>query len=205
MGMGEVLKGSMCYEQKAHVITSVAGSSLFRPGQAGLTPSPRSVGTMGYWCTYGLSDGHLRLCQLEIRLDMVSSTSLDSGGLLLGRQPVRDRRRGHDERDWRVEALDLQVPFSGTFVMAADRLEEPQWLPGYLRFPAMEYRIVRELSFDQGRLLESHDRSERIAEVRAVLPDYDSENAMSHDDEMRIRDSIQKKLIGGLLGSYWPP
>ena len=65
---------------------------------------------------------------------------------------------------YRYDGKQELVRFTGVLFLAADRIEHP-----HLEFycpPASRYRNVRQVRFDEGRLIEDEDRSQEVAEIR---------------------------------------
>lgn len=77
-----------------------------------------------------------------------------------------------------VKGLKEVIPFTGGLLLGAEFIRELYVHMGF--HPAYKYRIVREVVFDAGRLIEHHDRTREIAEFRSMLsarslhPGYDA-------------------------------
>jgi hypothetical protein len=136
-------------------ITAVDGAGLFDPAGHGLRPGPTSTACYrGFVCRYRVRDG-------ELTLDALQIGSAEPPGPLCGIGPRPDRYQG----TWRYHPLAIPVGFTGRllvgrgYVATGNHLNMGFW-------PAWMYAEVEELTFADGMLAATVDRSAELAAVR---------------------------------------
>ncbi|BAY13467.1 hypothetical protein NIES2098_66620 [Calothrix sp. NIES-2098] len=136
----------------------------------------------GYYCTYEVADTFLFLTQLNIGLSEAdqSKAEQEDGLKLFGKTPTRYTEYGHlihlisnktetqwESSDFKIDNLRELIPFTGGLLIGDDFIREMYVHMGF--HPAYKFRNVYELIFDNGQLIEEHDRSSKMAQLREML------------------------------------
>jgi hypothetical protein len=166
-------------------ITGTSGVGLFDPKDHGLTPVFMSTACYrGFSCRYSVDRGILFLDSLCIGLgrdERLRTRYNRNPPQLFGvtpRAPNYDEDKIPKDGNTIFEDLQHRVNYTGGLLIATDFIRELYVHMGF--HPAWKYRIVHELIFNDGELVESHDRSAAIAEFRddmkdaPLKPDVDS-------------------------------
>ncbi|MBD2441313.1 MULTISPECIES: hypothetical protein [Nostoc] len=172
------------YHQKFCDITGINGSGLFEPLQYGVKPVMISSACWrGYYCTYEVADKSLFLTQLNIGLSEADQLKAEQGdGLkLFGKTPARYTEYGQrihltsnktethwESSDFKIDGIRELIPFTGGLLLGNDFIRQMYVHMGF--HPAYKFRTVYELIFDHGQLVEEHDRSSQMAQLREMLP-----------------------------------
>jgi hypothetical protein len=151
----------MHIEDEVWWLWGVNGEGFFEPSEHGLNVSGWSSTACyrGFQSTYQIHLDYLRLHWLEINLD--KSTALP----INGRSP-----RKRSEKDfpawgnWIYPEVELPILFSGGLLLCRERVKKPPCGTGPELAWAVEH--AQELVFENGRLMESHNRSRAMAEIR---------------------------------------
>lgn len=147
------------YSPETYDLVGVDGHGLFQPRQHGLRPGGRSTACeRGFVCSYALSDAQL----------ILNGLSLSCGGkppALFGVGPTSDDRLGYTYR--RLRHL---VAFTGRLLIGTDFIPELYVHMGFQS--AWKYKTVRELEFDEGRLIVDTNQSEESAAQRERMAGY---------------------------------
>jgi hypothetical protein len=169
------------YRKKPRALAGINGSGLFDPAQHGIKPVMISTACWrGYYCTYEVEDGGLFLTEVHLGLGREDAAARGEGPKLFGRIPRRYTVLGHRQNvrtgevttswesgEFKVDDIREPVPFTGGLLLGDDFIHEMYVHMGF--HPAYKFRVVYELVFDGGRLVEEHDRSAQIAEFREML------------------------------------
>jgi hypothetical protein len=153
------------HRNKHYAIAGVSGSGLFDPAGYGVTPGAISSACWrGFHVDYTVRNAVLTVTSLTIGLSDSDRVLAAGGGLPFapGIKPVSAEFGGE-----RLEKLSLPVPYTGGLLLAEGFIQKLYVHMGF--HPAWKYRDVRELIFEQGRLLEDHDRTTAMAELREKL------------------------------------
>ena len=181
------------YRERSFSLAGVRGAGLFDPERHGIRPSWFSSACWrGFNCVYAIADGALILTQVNLGLGKEDSASADrgEGPRLFDRLPqrlVETVRLVHPRTGvvttslkstgFIVAELSEPIPFTGGLLLGCDfRWEMYDHMYNH---PALTFGEVHELIFDGGRLVEEHDRSEPMAELRQRIG--------SHRDEPPIQ------------------
>jgi hypothetical protein len=171
------------FRDKPRALAGINGSGLFDPAQHGIQPVMISTACWrGYYSAYEVADSALFLTEIHLGLGEgdTAAAARGEGPKLFGKVPRRYTEHGHrtnlrtgevttswESSDFRVGGLREVVPFTGGLLLGDDFIEEMYVHMGY--HPAYKFRVVHELVFDCGRLVEEHDRSAQMAEFREML------------------------------------
>lgn len=144
------------------------GTGLFDPADEGLKAVGWSTACSdGFHCVYEVRDQSLYLSTLYIGLkpEIVESMQRGDHPAVFGKIPRRyaeDFWHG-ESPDYIVDDLNEFIPYSGGLLIGhLSNFEFNQ--PFHQWFGLREYDVVLELVFDGGRLVETYDRSQAIAE-----------------------------------------
>jgi hypothetical protein len=155
-------------EGESHNVAGVSGDGLFDPEAYGLQPvSWNTACWRGYVATYALRDRRLVVRELELNLSMPhqGASATVAAPLLNG---VEARRSPEPYGfEYVYEDLGLLLPYNGGLLLARGFLDDLYVHMGF--HPAWKYRKVLELIFEEGRLIETHDVSKRIARLRKTM------------------------------------
>ena len=174
------------YGRKSHSLAGINGSGLFDPAQHGIMPIPHSTNCWrGYYCTYEVRGGALLLTEVHLSLGEgdQAAAARGEGPVLFGKVPWQYTEPGWRERLyawWRggvttsrkssyfkIDGIREPIPFTGGLLLGGDLIREMHVRMGF--DPAYKFRTVHELVFDSGRLIEEHDRSAQMAELRELI------------------------------------
>jgi hypothetical protein len=160
------INDTVFYLRREYAIAGINGSGLFDPEEHGISPVMISTACWrGYYCAYQVAEGMLRLKQLHIGLDKeaVAVAKRGEGPILFGVLPR------HDDRKWCFvyDGLRQFVPFTGGLLLAAGLIRGLRVPAGF--HPAWMYEGVRELIFEQGRVVQEADRSKEMAQIREEI------------------------------------
>lgn len=173
---------SFCYREKERSLAGINGTGLFDPAQQGVKAVAWSTACWrGFHCSYEVADGSLFLTQVNLGLSEEDKTAAarGEGPKLFGKVPRRYTEYGHstswhgevktswESSDFVVDGLRELVPFTGGLLLGDDFIPELYVHMGF--HPAYKFRTVSELIFDGARLVEEHDRSAQMAELREML------------------------------------
>jgi hypothetical protein len=151
------------YRDQEFSLVGWEGAGLFDPAQYGLKPFQVSTGNwVGYICTYAVADGVLRLERLEIGFgaDDRAASLRGAGPLLFGVRP----RLAEQDSYALYENLGQNMAFSGTLTLGADFVWDMYVHMGL--HPPWKYRVVWDLTFATGKLVQETDRSADMARMR---------------------------------------
>ncbi|MFO0826166.1 MAG: hypothetical protein U0792_24125 [Gemmataceae bacterium] len=171
------------YRKKPRSLAGVNGSGLFDPAQQGVKAVGWSTACWrGFHCSYEVVDGALFLTQVNLGLgeEDIATAARGKGPKLFGKVPrlytIHGRstnlRTGEVKTSWEssdfvVDDLWEVVPFTGGLLLGDEFIREMYVHMGF--HPAYKFRVVHELVFDAGRLMEEHDRSAQMTEFREML------------------------------------
>jgi hypothetical protein len=182
------------HRQIAHslVAVSVGGAGLFNPTALGFKPVCVSTASFrGYHLDYTIQDSGLVLTALDIGLGAPHALYARYGRspIFPGHWPVRGRL-GH----LRFEALSIPVPFTGGLLLGHEFIH-PFFDRDLYFQPIWRYQNVRELLFENGRVVEDHDRSSAMAEIRARYANSPQDSLLKTPDSAEAATSIQPSFL----------
>ena len=127
-----------------------------------------SANWKGYLVIYDLQDDKLVLNQLRITLGEFNKRDFTPklGPELNGVQPEYDPRQ---ELNNSYEDLNLRLNFTGGILLVKDFIQELYVHMGF--HPAWKFKTVYELVFQDGKLIEKRDMTEKMVEIRDKLAD----------------------------------
>ena len=139
------------------------GKGWFTPEDFGIDVAGASSTACyrGYCCAFNVIDNVLSLTKLQIHLD--ESNLLPLNGVL----PVKAKHFFDANFPNSYQNIQLPILFTGGFIIGQNGFKElPSSIGPEL---AWQYENVRELIFDQGKLIEEHDCSNAIERIRQEI------------------------------------
>lgn len=164
------VQDSLHYLGEQHVLAAFSDGEPFSPLDAGYRPVTASTACWrGYVCGYEVEDGQLRLRELWVnhQPDESPVTRPQQPPDLNGVAAVRDEDSLVGE--WHFRDVGLPLAYTGGLVIGREFIRELYVHMGF--HPAWKYRHVHELVFERGRLIQAHDASPRMAQLRTQMPD----------------------------------
>jgi len=162
------IRDSIRYQGRFFCIEEATGVGMFTPASHGLKPVPLATAChRGFVCSFSLTDGTLRLEALLLGIDPLSRLRIKYGKAtpLLGRPPQLDERFGNAAV---YPSLDWPVPLTGGLRLGAGFIHRSLLAPDF--DPLWPYEEAHELCFEDGALIEAHDRTEALARLRQAHP-----------------------------------
>lgn len=192
------------YRGEHHSLEGIQGRKLFDPEDHGFKPVEISTGCRrGFHCTYEVTTTELLLREVYLGLGErdTAAALAGKGGKLFGQLPKRYTECGRrinlstrevttswESSEFRVDQLSEPVSFTGGLLLCDDFMWEMREVGDYSSYPYM-WRVAHELVFENGRLVEEHDRSSEMTEYRDML------SAMKDFEKRSFRFPF---VIGGL-------
>jgi hypothetical protein len=140
-------------------LAGVDGRGLFDPRDHGIvTHAVSSACWRGFVNTYEVSEDRLWLVHLTIGFHGREAP------VVFGVKPEHEKG---DLPHYGYAGLKRPVDFTGGFLLGRDFVREMYVHMGF--HPGYAYRIVKEILFDEGRVLEQIDRSDEMAEIREAM------------------------------------
>ncbi|MHA1244943.1 MAG: hypothetical protein ACTSP7_10275 [Candidatus Heimdallarchaeota archaeon] len=175
------------YKNDEYYISGVSIGYLFRPADFGLQPySTMTACWNGYQVCYNIVDNHLVVETMLINLK-------DEEKIINGKKPIKLGKpdfnatgfeANHNFFKLLYKDLNLKIPFSGGLLITKDFIEEMYVHMGFQN--PMSYRIVYELTFENGELVKFTDISEVMEKRRNEGKNHD---ALPRSDE---KDAVGK-------------
>ena len=157
------------HRQISFVVSGISGAGLFDPEAHGIKPVALSSACWrGYVAHYSVIEGELFLTRFNLGLsDADTALALEGKGPeLFGVRPRRERVR-HSSCGFLYDDFQWPIPFTGGLLLADRFIQELYVHMGF--HPAWKFRQVREVIFNQGRVMEDHDRSQDMKSLRDEL------------------------------------
>ena len=176
-------------EGELHRVAGISGEGLFDPQAHGLRPVPWNTACWrGYVTTYALRDSRLVVRELELNL----STPHGDRSKPVVAPPLHgvEARRSPEPYGFEYVYEDLRMPltYTGGLLLARGVLDDLYVHMGF--HPAWKYRKVLELIFEEGRLIETHDVSRRIGQLRKAMVS----SPLGPDREQAVTDWIESSF-----------
>lgn len=154
------------YQGERYSLAGVRGEGLFDPNDHGVRPEPANTACWrGFVCGYKVSEDRLQLDSLVINLAEADLPKAQAGTLpgLVGKMPASVGGF------WGTEFSDLSMPiiFTGGFLIGREFIDDLYVHMGF--HPGWKYKVVHELLFKGGRLIEARDHSEDMEKIRSQM------------------------------------
>ena len=155
-------------EGESYSIAGVSGYGLFDPETHGLHPvSWNTACWRGYVTTYALQEKYLVIRELELNL----SPPHHDGSDPVTAPPLYGVKARHSPEpfgfEYVYEDVGMPLAYTGGLLLARGFIDDLHLHMGF--HPAWKYRKVMELIFEEGRIIETHDVSRRIARLRKTM------------------------------------
>lgn len=171
-------------DESIWTIERVAGSGLFEPEAHRLrVTSPHTACVRGYHCEYAIRDGELLLTSVSCGLPdaYVRKVAQGTPPTVFG-APLRERRSlrrpfdpttgqlGPEEMsstgEFFADGLAAPMDFTGGMLLCRDAINEHAWYSVHL------HNVVIEVRFERGRVVETTDHSEAMAQYRLAVDEW---------------------------------
>lgn len=150
------------FEGTEYSIVAISEPLSFEPREYGITPEAACTACWnGFWCVYNITEKGIYLEDLYINskddyypdIEGVAPLSEEDSG-------KRFAYMGHHL----YKGLNLKVPYSGKILVGDGFIHDYYIHMGYQR--AWAYKVLTELIFENGELIETNDQSHIAAEIR---------------------------------------
>ncbi|MGI6510237.1 MAG: hypothetical protein ACOX1L_06660 [Erysipelotrichaceae bacterium] len=155
---GDVFK----YKEKEYSIVAITNPLNFNPKDYGITPAPLHTGCWnGFWCVYNINDKGIFLEDLYINSKDGLYPSINNVEAVPNNYNLElEEYIGHHL----YKNLNIKMLFSGKILVGDEFLREYYIHMGFQR--GWAYKVLIELVFEQGQLIEINDQSEIASELR---------------------------------------
>lgn len=165
----------------------------------GITPEPICTACWnGYWCEYEISDTGIFLKNLYI------NSKDDYYPEINGVRPVDDEKEGQKRYQYMGHHLykNLSIPleYTGKILVGKGFLREYYIHMGYQR--AWAYENLRELIFENGKLMETFDHGEMAKKLRKEI-DAQTNNKERANGNVNISMFIEKSYSLNMEDKAW--
>ncbi|MGD1918144.1 MAG: hypothetical protein ACFCAD_04240 [Pleurocapsa sp.] len=171
------------YNNDTLYIVGIDGEGLFDPQDHGIKVVPISTACWrGYYCVYGILNNFLYLQEAYLGLDKENERGIQKGNgiKLFGTTPHRykyidgeivkidistnfnESKKINSAWDFRCDNLNQLIEFTGGILIGSNSMGRINSFP-------YNYSKVYELVFDAGRVVETSDRSQKMADFRHML------------------------------------
>ncbi len=151
------ISDSVVHLGRTFTLAGINGTGLFEAREHGITPDTgNSDCRRGFYCTYEVVDGSLRLLDAYIHLNPPQKTLFGKPSKYLPKDYISVFR-----------GLHAPVPFTGTLLLADGLRRDLTVNMGF--HPAWKYTEVHELLIENGQVLCAEDRSAHMAQARELL------------------------------------
>ena len=204
------ISDSLIYEGTPYQLVATSGGPLFDPNELGVATQELSSACWdGYYCTYAVEVQQLLLRDFHLGLSEADAQAADrgEGPVLLGRVPREDVRVIRREKmidghlvvreiklseGYFVDNLDAPWPFTGGLVIGHeyDRL---RGVGNYGPSQPYEWKVLRELVVERGRILDVRTLDAEAAALRAQV----TADVSLDDDQASLGTPVKQSLRFG--------
>jgi hypothetical protein len=168
------------YDNEEYDLVGFRGEGLLTPQDFGLTPkSPHTACWRGFVMYYECRENRLLLHAMDVH----TNTAPVING-------VKATDGGNSSFNYHYEGIDVDVPFSGSLVLAREFIDSMYVHMGFQRLQA--FKTVLELIVKNGHIVKAVDQSEKIKKAREKNPDMNS--MPSSDKETDIMKWIRGRF-----------
>jgi len=147
------------YDDKEYDLVGVRGEGLLTPQDFGLIPkSPHTACWRGFVMYYECRDNRLLLHAMDVHAD--------TAPVIKG---VKAKEQGNSSFNYHYEGIDIDVPFSGSLVLAREFIDSMYIHMGFQHPQA--FKTVIELIVENGSIADVVDLSKKIKKAREKNPD----------------------------------
>jgi hypothetical protein len=157
------------YQGHEYNLVGINGSELFNPEKFGFKPTGRVTSCgRGFVCHYILSGNTLVLSKLEVSYGHLGRTKFSPKKCptINNVSPTYTEDRSARFNNL-YENLNLKIEFTGGILIADDFIYKLGVNMGF--HPAWKYRIIYELTFDNGQMINLQDVSKKMEEIREEM------------------------------------
>jgi hypothetical protein len=150
------------HNRSIYSLCGIRGNGLFDPADHGLQPSEMSAACQrGYHCLYSVEDGVLLLQHVKVGHDLgrKREPGTTRPTKIFGVLPAEG-----DHLGTAYNALNHPIPFTGSLLLGRDFIAELYQHVGFQS--PHNCREVIELTFDDGTVVDTVDRSDEMREIR---------------------------------------
>lgn len=175
------------FEGTEYSIVAISKPLGFDPTEYGITPESVSTACWkGFWCIYNITESGIFLEDLYI--NSKDGCYPEIGGI----KPLSEKNKGEHfcyMGHHLYKGLNIQVPYSGKILVGDEFIRKYYIHMGYQR--AWAYKILTELIFENGVLVETNDLSQIAAELREeISKDKDFEKKLHSNIPEFVRDNF---------------
>lgn len=154
---------SFKYKGENYQIAAISEPIRFQPQDYGITPVAASTACWrGYWCEYEISERGIILENLYINSRDEYYPDINGVG------PQKEDGKYFEYMDCHFyKNLNLVMDFTGKILLGKGFLRKYYIHMGYQR--AWAYEVLKELVFEDGRLIETVDHSEMAKKIRKEI------------------------------------
>lgn len=180
------------YRRKNYAIAGISEGDLFEPDTLDMKPAGLcSACWRGYVAEYGVKSKHLVLHSLKINLlkEIGEKYEIESGPPVNSVRPHVFKGRGSFFNNV-YKGINLHLEYSGGLLLADGFIQSLYVHMGF--HPAWKYETVIELVFENGVLTSEYDRSEKMAEIRALVAEQRDDDPRNEPTQKEISDFIER-------------
>ena len=169
--MTQQAKPHLYFHEQEYLIIKIsdkyAFSDFFNPKDYGFSPFCTDTSCWsGFKCQYSILDNNLFITNVEI------NESTEFKPLLFGREPLILENWGNGKKcKLFYRNVKHPIPYTGDFIIATNFINRPgrkRYNPFYLN-----YEIILQLTFENGRLTATINHSDSLEEVRLYMDNHD--------------------------------
>lgn len=160
------------FQGQEYNLVGVSGLDLFNAEKFGFKPTGRVTACWrGFVCHYILLGNTLTLNKLEVSYGHLGRTKFSPKRCpeINGVAPIYTEDRNAYFNNV-YENLNLKIGFTGRILIAAGFIDKLYVHMGF--HPAWKYRIICELTFDNGEMTNKQDVSQKMNEIREEMIQY---------------------------------
>lgn len=175
------------FREKEYSIVAISKPFGFDPTEYGITPEAACTACWnGFWCVYNITENGIFLEDLYI------NSKDDHYPEIKGIKPLFEDENGEPfcyMGHHLYKGLNIKVPYSGKILVGDEFIHDYYIHMGYQR--AWGYKVLMELVFENGDLIETNDQSQIAAEMREkISKDAEFENKLHSNIFTFVNDSF---------------
>jgi hypothetical protein len=166
------------YKDVKYALAGISEGSLFEPAMFKINPIAASTACWrGYVATFDISDSHLVLDSLAVNLHESDGEDVFTNGPSInGISPVAPTDAFIMFNNLYL-SLNHRIDYTGGLLLGNEFIQELYVHMGF--HPAWKYKNVIELIFEDGRLVNEYDRSEKMAQLRHTIEEDSNKKEQS--------------------------
>ena len=181
---------TLIFEGTEFSIAAIEKKWPFKPQDHGFEPVGMCTACWrGYYCVYNVNQGGLVLERLNLGCGENKPPNWK------GIQPRRGEFFKYNNM-WEYINVSLPIGYSGGIIIGYDFIRDFYVHMGFHRPHC--YRLVKELIFDDGRLVKNIDHSEKMGQTRQMI----KSDSKSSSEDTRTRKEIEQFVEDAFSMSY---